>query len=146
MTRDAPCRGAAPGERSWHRYNLSMNATTQRSLRRFRGRCHCGAIEFEIETDLPELTTCDCSICRRKNALMVKVHESRFRLLAGADALTEYRFHTMTARHFFCKRCGIYPFHRKRVTPDYFGINVYCLEGFDPSGIPVRQTAGASMA
>ena len=63
-----------------------------------------------------------------------------FRLLAGEESLTEYRFHTMTARHFFCKRCGIYPFHRKRVT-DYFGINVFCLEDFDPSGLPVRQTS-----
>ena len=112
----------------------------------YRGRCHCGAVRFEIVTDFPELTTCDCSICSRKNALMVKVHESKFELLAGADALTEYRFHTRTARHFFCSSCGIYPFHRKRVTPDFVGINVFCLEGFDPSGIPVRATAGAGMA
>ena len=109
------------------------------------GRCHCGAVRFRIATDLPELTTCDCSICRRKNALMVKVHESKFELLAGADALTEYRFHSRTAQHFFCSICGIYPFHRKRVTPDFMGVNVFCLEGFDPTGIPVRATAGAGM-
>jgi hypothetical protein len=41
---------------------------------------------------------------------MVKVHESRFRLLSGEDSLTEYQFHTQTARHFFCKVCGICPF------------------------------------
>ena len=111
-------------------------------LRRYEGSCHCGAVQFAIETDFPELTTCDCSICSRKNALMVKVHESRFVLLAGEDSLTEYRFHTQTARHFFCR---IYPFHRKRVTPDYFGINVFCLAGFDPSGIPVRRTLGKGM-
>ena len=109
------------------------------------GRCHCGAVRFRIATDLPELTTCDCSICRRKNALMVKVHESKFELLAGADALTEYRFHSRTARHFFCSICGIYPFHHKRVTPDFMGVNVFCLEGFDPTGIPVRATTGAGM-
>jgi hypothetical protein len=56
-------------------------------------------LRFAIETDFPELTMCDCSICRRKNALMVKVHESRFTLLASGDALTEYQFHTRTARH-----------------------------------------------
>jgi hypothetical protein len=117
-----------------------------RPLRTYRGRCHCGAIAFEIETDFPELTTCDCSICRRRNALMVKVHESRFRLLAGVDALVEYRFHTRTARHFFCGTCGIYPFHRKRVTPDHYGVNVFCLDDFDPAGIPVRATTGAAMA
>ena len=76
---------------------------------------------------------------------MVRVHESRFRLLAGEDSLTEYRFHTMTARHFFCRTCGIYPFHRKRVTPDHFGINVYCLHDFDAGDLPVRHTDGATM-
>lgn len=40
---------------------------------------------------------------------------------------------------------GIYPFHRKRVTPDFYGINVNCLEGFDAEGIPVRATVGAGM-
>lgn len=116
-----------------------------RPMRKYTGSCHCAAVRFEIETDFPELTTCDCSICRRKNALMIKVHESRFKLIAGEDALTEYQFHTRTARHFFCKVCGIYTFHRKRVTPDNLGINVFCLEDFEPTGIPVRQTVGAGM-
>ena len=118
---------------------------SNRSMQKYRGSCHCGAVTFEIESDFPELTTCDCSICRRKNALMVKVHESRFTLLTGGDALAEYRFHTMTARHFFCRTCGIYPFHRKRVTPDFLGVNVFCLDGFDATGIPVRPTVGATM-
>jgi hypothetical protein len=116
-----------------------------RPLQTLTGSCHCQRVRFCIETDFPELTTCDCSICRRKNALMVKVHESKFTLLAGEDALTEYQFHTRTARHFFCASCGIYPFHRKRVTPDFVGVNVYCLDGFDPTGIPVRATRGAQM-
>lgn len=117
-----------------------------RPLERYEGSCHCGAVRFAIETDFPELTTCDCSICARKNALMVKVHESRFTLLSGEESLTEYRFHTRTARHYFCKVCGIYPFHRKRVTPDHLGINVRCLDNFRRDGIPVRATAGAAMA
>jgi hypothetical protein len=103
-------------------------------------------VRYEIKTDFPELTTCDCSICHRKNALMVKVHESNFELLAGEEFLTLYQFHTRTAKHYFCKVCGIYPFHRKRVTPDYVGINVFCLANFDPAGIPVRATVGAGMA
>jgi hypothetical protein len=115
------------------------------ALRTFRGSCHCQGVRFEIDTDLPELTTCDCSICRRKNALMVKVHESAFRLLAGEELLATYQFHTRTAKHHFCRVCGIYPFHRKRVTPDYYGVNVFCLEGFDPAGVPVRATVGAGM-
>lgn len=122
-----------------------MTENTKREVKKYTGSCHCAAVQFEINTDFPELTTCDCSICRKKNALMVKVHESQFKLLAGEDALTEYQFHSRTARHFFCKFCGIYPFHRKRVTPDHFGINVFCLDDVDLQGIPVRATPGKVM-
>jgi len=118
---------------------------TPQPLRTLRGSCHCGSVVFEIDTDFPELTTCDCSMCRRRSATMVKVHEDHFRLLAGEDALVEYRFHTMTARHFFCGRCGIYPFHRKRVTPDHFGVNIACFDDFDRAGIPLREAHGAAM-
>jgi hypothetical protein len=129
----------------WNSRRSRTTRVTDAFLKTFTGSCHCGAIRFQIESDIPELTTCDCSICRRKNALMVKVHESRFRLLAGAESLAEYQFHTHTATHYFCRICGIYPFHRKRVTPDHFGINVFCLEGFSAEGIAVRATVGAGM-
>ena len=122
-----------------------MTTEPPRETKRYRGSCHCGAVTFQIDTDFAELTRCDCSMCRRRSATMVAVHESRFALLTGADSLTEYRFHTMTARHFFCKVCGIYPFHRKRVAPDHYGINVACLEGVDTLGRAVRQATGASM-
>lgn len=45
-------------------------------MKTFNGSCHCQAVKFEIDTDIPELTTCNCSICFRNNALMIKVHES----------------------------------------------------------------------
>jgi len=67
------------------------------------------------------------------------------RFKAGEDCLSTYQFHTNTAEHYFCKKCGIYPLHRKRVTPDYYGVNVFCLDGFDPEGILVRATVGAGM-
>ena len=119
--------------------------TTGRTRQTCKGSCHCGAVQFEITTDFPELTTCDCSICRRKNALMVKVHEDDFKLLTGAESLTLYQWHTHTARHYFCKVCGIYPFHRKRSAPDSYGVNVFCLEDVDLDGIPVRATDGIGM-
>lgn len=118
----------------------------QRAEKHYEGSCHCGSVEFRIKTDFPELTTCNCSICIRKNALMVKVHESDFTLLKGKDSLTEYQFHTNTATHYFCKVCGIYPFHKKRVTPDFYGINVNCLVDVNLTEIPVRETEGQSMA
>ena len=115
-------------------------------MKTLKGSCHCQAVQFEIDSTFPELTTCDCSICRRKNALMVKVPESAMRIMSGEDTLTTYTFHSHTAQHYFCSVCGIYPFHRKRVTPDHYGVNVNCLEGFNPEGIPIRATDGKGMA
>ena len=110
------------------------------------GSCHCGAIKFSIKSDITELTTCDCSICVKKNALMTKVHESDFDLLSGQDLLSEYNWNTKIARHFFCSKCGIYTFHRKRAAPDYYGVNIYCLDDFDASTVKVRATEGLSMS
>lgn len=111
----------------------------------FEGSCHCGAIRFTIDSHITELTTCDCSICQRKNAVMTQVHESEFELLCGEESLTLYQFHTNTAKHYFCKTCGVYPFHRKRVAPDSYGINVFCLDGFEPADYPLRRTDGKGM-
>jgi hypothetical protein len=109
----------------------------------YQAHCHCGAVHFEVEAAITGLSQCNCSLCRKKNALMFAVHESKLRVLAGHDALTEYRFHTRVAQHFFCKVCGIYTFHRRRSAPDVFGVNVFCLDDFDPSGLPIQLNQGA---
>lgn len=98
-------------------------------LRTHRGGCHCGAVAFEV--DAPARVTvseCDCSICRMSGYLHLIVPHARFRLLRGADALTEYRFNTGTARHLFCRRCGVKSFYVPRSNPDGYSINVRCLD------------------
>ena len=109
------------------------------------GSCHCGAVRFQVEAEITELTTCDCSLCVKKNAVMAKVHESALTVTAGEDALSLYRWNTGITRHYFCSRCGIYTFHRKRAAPDHFGVNVFCLDGFDCAAVPVRATEGVGM-
>jgi hypothetical protein len=119
-----------------------MNSTEKRC---YSGSCHCELVKFRIRTDLPELTTCNCSICRRKNALLVKVHERDFELVEGVEVLSEYKFHTNSAKHYFCSKCGIYPFHRKRTAPECYGINVHCLEDIDLNRVPIRETEGVDL-
>lgn len=111
----------------------------------YRGSCHCGAVQFEIDTEITDLYTCDCSLCSKKNALMTSVHEDKFRLVAGEDKLSLYQWNTGVARHYFCSVCGIYPFHKKRSMPDHYAINVKCLAGFDPSTVPARAAEGKTM-
>lgn len=112
----------------------------------YRGSCHCGAVVFEIDSVLEEFTKCDCTLCRKKNAVMTKVHESHFRLIQGEEHLGLYQWNTKVAKHHFCTNCGIYTFHRKRVTPDFIGVNVFCLEGVDTGNITITQADGATMS
>ena len=112
----------------------------------WEGSCHCGAVQFRIEADITDVYRCDCSLCRMKNVPMTSVHEDQFTLVSGEDVLSEYRWNTGVARHFFCSKCGIYPFHKKRAMPDHYGVNVNCLHGFDLSTVGVRQAEGKSMS
>ena len=111
----------------------------------YAGSCHCGAVRFRVDTPITELTTCDCSLCVKRNALMTKVPEKALTVIAGEDALTLYEWNTRRAKHYFCRHCGIYVFHRKRAAPDHFGVNVFCLDGVDPTSFPIRATEGANM-
>ena len=97
------------------------------------GGCHCGAVAFEVAApeDIDALD-CNCSICAKAGFLHLIVPRSRFHLLRGEDALTDYRFGTGVAVHRFCRYCGIKSFYIPRSNPDGIDVNVRCL---DPSTI-----------
>ena len=107
--------------------------------------CHCGAVQFEIRSDLPEFTTCDCSLCEIRNAVMVKVPESDLKIKSGKDNLTLYQWNMKIAKHYFCKICGTYVFHNKRAAPDHYGVNVKCFQDVDISEVYIRETEGENM-
>ena len=111
----------------------------------YSGSCHCGGVRFRIQHRPNEMTTCDCSLCSKRNALMIKIPEAALRIDQGEDLLTLYEWNSRRAKHYFCRICGIYLFHRKRAAPDHFGVNVFCLDGFDRDSLPVRDTDGVGM-
>ena len=76
---------------------------------------------------------------------MVKVPEAALTIDQGHELLALYEWNSKRAKHHFCLRCGIYVFHRKRAAPDHFGVNIFCLDGFDVTSVPVRATDGAGM-
>lgn len=55
------------------------------------------------------------------------VPASSFKPLHGDHCLSEYTFNTDTAKHLFCRRCGIKPYYIPRSNPDGFDVNVHCL-------------------
>ncbi len=94
----------------------------------YHGGCHCGAVQFVVEApESVEVEDCNCSICSMSGYLHLIVPSSKFRMLAGEDMLTTYRFNSGVAQHYFCKRCGIKPFYRPRSNPDGVDVNLNCL-------------------
>jgi len=109
-----------------------------------RATCHCGAVELEL--DLPDGIVsprrCDCSICRRKGAVVASVPLAGLHVVKGAEQLKLYQFNTHAAKHYFCGICGIYTHHQRRSNPEQYGFNVGCLEGINPfaiANVPVED-------
>jgi len=109
-----------------------------------KASCHCGTIQLELylPNGIVNPRRCDCSICRRKSAVVASVNLADITILEGADKLTLYEFNTHTAKHFFCSVCGIYTHHQRRSNPTEYGYNVGCLEGVNPfliENVPVND-------
>jgi len=119
-----------------------------------RGGCHCRRVRFEVDAPAQiEVLDCNCSICRMTGFLHVIVPAVRFRLLAGAEDLTEYGFNTGTARHLFCRHCGVKSFYVPRSHPDGFDVNARCLDSGTVAGMTIvpfddndREAATAAVA
>ena len=99
------------------------------SLVTHRGGCHCGAVAFEVQAPARlTVSDCNCSICRMSGYLHLIVPQERLRLLRGEEALTAYAFNTGTARHLFCRHCGVKSFYVPRSNPDGYSVNLRCLD------------------
>nr|WP_310525163.1 GFA family protein [Polymorphobacter sp.] len=96
------------------------------------GGCHCGAVRFRVRfQNPPELLDCNCSMCSKTGYLHLIATAADFTLLSGADALTDYRFNSGTARHLFCKHCGIKSVYVPRSHPDGYSINWRALDNVE---------------
>lgn len=96
--------------------------------------CHCGAVQIEMH--LPDGVVdpkrCDCSLCRRRGAIMGTSTLACIRIIKGEDKLGLYQFNTQVAKHYFCTVCGIYTHHQRRSNPAEYGYNIACLKDVNP--------------
>ncbi len=117
------------------------------TARIYRGSCHCGAVRFRFRSE--EITRglrCNCSICVRKGTMMSTryIPRAEFEALEGLEALAVYRFGDRLVNHYFCRTCGVYPFHDATVRPEEYRVNLGCLEGVDPLALPFELADGRS--
>lgn len=109
--------------------------------------CHCGAVELAVTLSdgLNSKRRCDCSFCRRRGAVAVSARLDGIRIVRGENALSLYQFNTGSAKHYFCRHCGIYTHHQRRSNPNEYGVNAGALEGVNPRDLdPVPWNDGVN--
>ena len=128
----------------------------------YKGSCHCGAVVFACDIDIPSWPPaawspddrypwtykCNCTFCTKTRYWKLFVPDAAFRLEAGREVLGDYQFGTKMVHHHFCKRCGVAPFGTGKL--DVMGgvfhaINVSCLDDVPPAdllSLPVRYEDG----
>ena len=122
----------------------------------YQGSCHCGSVRFEVEAEIDHVRECDCSICRRRGALNFRVDSDALHLFTPIEAMTIYRWGSMTAEDYFCRTCGILPFRKPGALTtseraaghaefDGWAVNVRCLDGVDIVSLPGLRIEGSKL-
>jgi hypothetical protein len=112
------------------------------------GSCHCGRIAFELDGDVTEALDCNCSICRRKGALLAFFPREALQLSTPESDMATYRFNKEQIAHHFCQNCGISPFGEgvdPRSGARIAAVNVRCLPDVDLAALKINKFDGASL-
>ena len=117
------------------------------AMQHYHGSCQCGTVQYEVEADLGQSVTCNCSRCQRLGSVLSFTPKDKFTLTSGEDNLTEYLFNRHKIRHLFCKTCGIESFAYGEM-PDgspMAAVNANCLDGVDPRALKSHHYDGRNM-
>lgn len=107
------------------------------------GSCHCGGVRLEIPRAPTELTSCNCSICRRLGTLWAYFNPADVHII-GATAT--YRWGDKTIDFHHCPTCGC-PTHWSPLpgrAQDRMGVNARLLAPEVVAAARVRRLDGAS--
>jgi hypothetical protein len=124
-----------------------MEGRAMADVKSYGGGCQCGRVRYEVETDPQQAIACNCSNCARHGLWLTFATPDRFKLLAGEDALVDYRFNRHVIHHLFCSTCGVESFARGKA-PDgreTIAVNVRCLDGVDISTLSPKPFDGRSL-
>lgn len=114
----------------------------------YTGGCQCGKVRYEVQLDISEVLSCNCSRCGRLGSLLAFAPASQFKLTGGEKNLTTYEFNRHSIQHKFCLTCGIQSFamgKHPKTGDALVAINVRCLDDVDVDQFKVRKVDGKSL-
>jgi hypothetical protein len=122
------------------------DTTNESNVRTYQGGCHCGAVRFEADLDLGKpMGMCNCTLCTKVGAVGVIIKPAAFRLLKGADALSEYKLSLAPNRRVFCRHCGIQMFGDgdiPQIGGAFCSVNVNCLDEVELADLKIEYWDG----
>lgn len=108
------------------------------------GGCHCKRVRWKVQA--PSVVVawqCNCSNCSMRRNTHFIVPSERFELLGDSqNFLTTYTFGTHTAKHTFCKICGITSFYTQRSNPDGVAVTFRCVDPRTLTHAEIKQFDG----
>ena len=113
---------------------------------KYEGSCHCGNVAFEVEGEFDTGLDCNCSMCRRRGALLAFVPAENFGLTVPEENVSTYTFNRHVIRHHFCGECGIAT-HGEGTDPKgnrMAAINLRCIPAIDLETLAIRKVDGRS--
>lgn len=111
-----------------------------------QGSCQCGAVAYEVDSDLDGLIECNCTHCYRKGLVLAFIPPNAFRLKSGKEALSKHTFNTHKIEHMFCETCGVQPFAEGRSPSGdlMVAVNVRTLIDLEPWSWTATRVDGRS--
>jgi hypothetical protein len=105
--------------------------------------CHCGAVTISVPTAPTELTSCNCSVCRRLGGLWAYYNPSEVRITG--DTVQYIWGDKMLALH-HCQTCGCTthwtPIGETR--PDRMGVNTRLIDPEITASVRITRVDGAA--
>uniref|UniRef100_A0A1D1XDK0 Centromere protein V n=2 Tax=Anthurium amnicola TaxID=1678845 RepID=A0A1D1XDK0_9ARAE len=108
------------------------------------GGCHCGHVRWEVNAPASVVAwSCSCSDCSMRGNTHFIVPSCKFKLVGESEQfLTTYTFGTHTAKHTFCKVCGITSFYVPRSNPDGVAVTFRCVDSGTLTHVEIRYFDG----
>jgi len=112
-----------------------------------RVSCHCGKIAFGLDDEPTQAIECNCSICRKRGAILAAAPADKLSLETPREAMATYTFNTHKISHHFCTTCGCGPFSEGvgRDGQPMVMVNLRCADDFDLSAVEVMPFDGAKL-
>jgi len=97
-----------------------------------KGKCECGKVAYEVDSEITDLSHCHCSQCRRLHgaafATFAGVARDKFHYLSGQSALRVYAS-SKTSDRVSCSECGSQLLVDYKPEPDFLYIAMGTVEG-----------------